>query len=217
MMWLRASVVLLAAACGGVTSSDFDASTGDAGTADAPSASDARSPDAAGVDAMPRDRLVFVTSQAFSGNFGGLVGADGLCQAAAIDADLPGSYMAWLSDSTGSPSSRMRQSPGPYRLTNGEMVAASWTDLTDGTILAPIDRDERGNLSSGVFVCQGGEVWTNTTAAGAVWAATDCSDWTSIRGTSAAGNVGFADSSWTESGCVSITCQSGLPLYCVEQ
>ena len=54
--------------------------------------------------------LAFVTSTLQQGNLGGLSGADALCttRAQAANPPLPGIYMAWLSDDTGSPSSRFR-------------------------------------------------------------------------------------------------------------
>jgi hypothetical protein len=43
--------------------------------------------------------LVFVTSQTFDGDFGGIQGADDECNAAANAASLTGTYVAWISDS----------------------------------------------------------------------------------------------------------------------
>src|SRR5687768_3468798 len=69
--------------------------------------------------------LVFATSQKFTGNLGGVAGADRKCQdlATAPGVGLPGTYMAWLSDSTNSPFTRFVKSPGPYQLVTGEKVA----------------------------------------------------------------------------------------------
>ncbi|HKE20708.1 MAG TPA: hypothetical protein VKB80_37800 [Kofleriaceae bacterium] len=230
MMWSRAGLaplLLAACACGDVRV----ASDGSPGGGSSPDAAEGApdgggdggdedasvGPDAAGPDAPPADRIVFVTSQVFTGAMGGLAGADAACQAAAAAGSLPGSYLAWLSDATGSPASRMNQGGGPFHLTDGTAIAADWADLTDGSIATPIDRDELGRPSEGTFICQGGEVWTNTTAAGAARGADACTDWTSIQDTSSAGNVKFADASWTESECSVITCESGLPIYCVQQ
>jgi hypothetical protein len=213
---------LLLTACGDVQVA-IDATPGGGASVDAaeetPDAGepDAMTPDAARPDAPPPDRIIFVTSLAFTGALGGLAGADLRCQALAQQAGLAGIFMAWLSDTTGSPSTRMSQEGGPFRLTDGTAIAADWADLIDGSHAAPIDRDELGEISDGVFVCQGGEVWTNTTASAVTRAADDCSDWTATAGTSSAGNVGFADAKWTESECGSITCRSALPLYCVQQ
>ena len=208
----------LVAACGQVAV-EGDGSEPDASTIADAAPTDARPMiDAAPPDAEPGDRMIFVTSQSFAGDLGGLSGADERCQAAAEAAGLRGSFMAWLADSTGSPATRLRQHPGPFLRTDGTMVAASWTDLTDGALLAPIDRDENGSPSKGTFICQGGEVWTSTKASGdLVDPPAHCADWTSVEATGTAGNVQFADSRWADSGCTSITCQSDLPLYCVQQ
>jgi cysteine-rich repeat protein len=165
-----------------------------------------------------RNRRVFVTSTVYNGNMGGLAGADARCQERADAGGLSGTFLAWLSDSTGSPSTRMTHGLGHYLLITGEAIATSWADLTDGQILRPIDRDELGNPSQGTFVCQGGEVWSNTSAAGAVSGADDCGNWaTAANQTSSAGNVQFTDEGWTSSGCTSIGCLSPLPIYCFEQ
>lgn len=211
--------MLLVGACGEVKLAN-DAAPG--ASADASEGADAMAPDgsavdAAGADAAPSDRRVFVTSRTFPGDLGGLAGADAQCQGAAVSAGLRGTYLAWLSDSTGSPSTRMTQDVGPYRLVDGTEIAADWADLTDGSIAAPIDLDELGDPSKGTFVCQGGEVWTSTTASGTPRGDIACADWISTEETSSAGNVGFTDVNWTESACSVITCESSLPLYCVEQ
>ena len=93
------------------------------------------------------EKTVFVTSVSFNGNLGGLTGADDKCQA---QADGPasvvpsGTYLAWLSDGTDSPDTRFTKSAHPYILPNGTKIAEDFTDLTDGSILHPIDIDTTG-------------------------------------------------------------------------
>ncbi|MCA9638983.1 MAG: DUF4215 domain-containing protein, partial [Myxococcales bacterium] len=82
-------------------------------------------------------RRVFVTSTLYQGNLGGLAGADAKCQARAQAAGLPGTFLAWLSDNTNNPNTRFTKSMGPYVLVNGTKIANNYTDLTDGTLLAP--------------------------------------------------------------------------------
>src|SRR4051812_50129369 len=69
---------------------------------------------------------------------GGLANADGICQVAADDAGLGGTYKAWLSDNTASPSTRFTHATQPYVLPNGVQVAADWADLTDSRLDNPI-------------------------------------------------------------------------------
>ena len=98
---------------------------------------------AASSDAQPTAiKRVFVTSEKFQSNLGGLTGADAKCQALANAAHLHGIFKAWVSDYTASPSTRFTHSKGAYKLTNGTTIAKNWTDLTDGTIAAPIDVTE---------------------------------------------------------------------------
>jgi len=51
-------------------------------------------------------KFAFVTTWEGDGNIGGLAAADAICQTEAEDAELPGTYKAWLSDSSSSPSTR---------------------------------------------------------------------------------------------------------------
>jgi hypothetical protein len=163
------------------------------------------------------NKRVFVTRQWFTGNLGALQGAHANCQRAAQAAALPGAYKAWLSDAQQSPATTMTRHNGPYILVNGIRVANSWADLTGGLLLRPIDRDEYGQLVRQPFVCEGGEVWTNTTFDGRTKGLLDCLGWSAVTSTSTAGNVKYFDRKWSDSGCISITCASELPLYCVEQ
>ena len=51
-------------------------------------------------------------------------------------ANLPGTYMAWLSTPQANPASRFVHSTVPYRQTSGVQIADNWTDLVDGTVAA---------------------------------------------------------------------------------
>ena len=135
-------------------------------------------------------KLVFVTSAAYDGNLGGLSGADAKCNAAAASAGLPGTYKAWLSDSTASPSTRFTQSAVlPYRRVDGTLVARNWADLTDLILAAPINA-----LAAPINVTESGSTlgtnqyaWTYTTFRGSevvdlgpiFLGGLHCADWTS--------------------------------------
>jgi hypothetical protein len=175
-------------------------------------------------DTPPDGRhVVFVTSTIISGGMpplGGLAGADALCQSRAKAANLTGTYLAWLAAGAVTPASRMTHHTGPYQLTTGDIIAQGWTDLTDGNLVAKIDRTETRMQSSGAFVCGGGEVWSNVDVAGNLRAGvTDCGGWTSAAegDTGTAGNVTAIDGQWTASTCVQISCSSPLAIYCIEQ
>ena len=154
---------------------------------------------------------VFVTSSAYGGNLVGLDGADKICQLFADGANLPGTYKAWLSDSSASPSTRFVQSTGPYKLVDGTQIAADWTSLTDGSLRAPIDLTETENTVTGSEL-----VWTYTKVDGTAGTSGDhCGNWGSPTGYGGRGTATFKDSNWTQSG--SAACNTGQHLYCFQQ
>jgi hypothetical protein len=126
------------------------------------------------------EKVVFLSSQLFDGNFGngqevlGHLAADQRCQDLADAASLGGTFKAWISgrvDTGDGPLphgvvDRFTQNPGPYVLVNGTKVADDWADLTDGSLDHAIDRTE-ANLP----LADGAEarVWTNTTTSGLAW------------------------------------------------
>jgi len=126
--------------------------------------------------ADPNEKTVFVTSDTFKKNLGGLKGADDKCQA---EADHPasivpsGTYLAWLSDGTDSPDTRFTKSSHPYILPNGKKIAEDYTDLTDGSLLKPINLGPNGKpVGLQLF-------WTGTNADGTTVQYTyTCEGWT---------------------------------------
>jgi hypothetical protein len=175
-------------------------------------------------DACPNDcggyaRTVFVSSVMFTGNLGGLLGADGQCQALANAAGLSGTYMAWLSTAAESPSTRMTQSVEPYVRVDGVEVAPNWAGLVDGTLAAPINVTETGGPAPiGNTSCAGGgfpTVWSATNFNGAS-GGNACANWTSTMGSGLWGQANATDSTWT-SWCSGGLCDWLSPIYCVEQ
>lgn len=138
-------------------------------------------------DAQLSGKTVFITSTSFAADFGGIPAADGICQALASAADLPGTFLAWLSDGTLAPLDRFTQNAGPYQLVDGRTVAVSFSDLTDGRIRTAIDMDEQGGT-----VAPAEKVWTNTNGTGAASPGSNhCSGWTVA--THVRATLGFAD------------------------
>ena len=88
-------------------------------------------------------KIVFVTSTTATANYNGLPQADTVCQNLATAAGLSGTFRAWLSNATDSPSTRFTQSTVPYKLVDGTQIADNWTDLTDGAIDNPINKKRR--------------------------------------------------------------------------
>ena len=167
-------------------------------------------------------KRVFVTSQMYTGNLGGLVGADQKCQQLAVSAGLLGTYMAWLSDDTGSPSSRMNKANVPYVLVNGTKIANNWDDLIDGDLLSGLNLTETGGAAPvGNTVCNGGgerTVWSSTGIHGDLWLPNNsCTNWTANTGMAHWGNADQTGPGWTES-CNGVPgCSQLSPVYCVQQ
>jgi hypothetical protein len=91
-------------------------------------------------------KTVFISSQVYVGNLGGVQGADQLCQRLATAAGLTGTYKAWLSTQSDTPVSRFTHNTGPYKLRNGVVIANSWKELMTGKLLNQINIDESGRL-----------------------------------------------------------------------
>jgi len=167
---------------------------------------------------VPTFYRVFVTSTQYNGNLGGLAGADAKCQARADAADLNGTWKAWLSNSVTSASSRLDHSIVPYKLLNDVSIATNWDDLTDGSLLTPINRTELNTEVgySTVFT------YTNIDGNSSTLPAGTCLNWTSSN-SSTDGRGGIATENynlWTSSTTAysSTSCgASAARLYCFEQ
>jgi hypothetical protein len=159
-------------------------------------------------------KCVFVTSKVSTANLGGLASADAICNAHANSVGLPGTYVAWLSDDNTDAVSRVT-SNGPYANTDGQIVANSLADLTDGSLSLPIDKDEWGNT------LPVREVWTGTDAfgGGTTW---NCDNWTTGNVNAEYGTVGWntateaTDPGWSLQYLWQF-CDRNVSLYCIQQ
>jgi hypothetical protein len=154
-------------------------------------------------------RIVFVTNTTYTGNLGGVSGADALCDALGVQFGSPWwVWRAWISDSASSPSTRFTHWAGPYvSAGSGYTIASDWADLTDGTLAYPIE-------------LLGQTVWTATNPDGTYVGSTygDCSGWTvgSSLENGETGSSSETGSGWSlyggDDGC-------GNPhhLYCFQQ
>ncbi|HET9957704.1 MAG TPA: hypothetical protein VFQ61_24570 [Polyangiaceae bacterium] len=177
-------------------------------------------------------KLVFVTSSLYTGNLGGLSGADAKCNERARAAGLSGTFRAFLSDGTGSPATRFSKQGGPYRRVDNVVVAQNFNDLTANGLSKLINLTEKGSAppaakppASRSDICgpdTSNLVWSNTLRSGSV-AVSDggCSNWTTTN--SGKTNFGRFDdlqhwSSWcTSTGGDNPQCAAQAPLYCFEQ
>ena len=151
---------------------------------------------------------VFVTSNnTFTGNLGGLSGADATCTAASTAAGLPGTYKAFLSTTTTSAASRLGSARGWIRV-DGLPFTDTVADMAAGQVYYPIGVTELGTASTGT-------AWTATNGDGTFGGATsDCLDWTSASasdsgtgGAATGGSGGFTEDFGTQ-------CNSTESLYC---
>ena len=198
---------------GGGDTADVDGAPG-GGADGAPGGVDGSAADIDAGDAPPIDaagaevRIVFVTSTTHTGDLNGPDGADGICDDRAGEAGLTGTYMAWVSGAT-SAAARLAHFDGAYRRTDGVKVADSWDDLTDGSLDAPISRDEDGAAVSS-------DVWTGTTSSGAADTAR-CADFENgtVGASGVCGSSTATNGDWTDN--LVPTCNTPLHVYCLQQ
>ena len=226
---------------GGTSTGETAASTGDTGATDASSTGEpvpecgngvveASGPEpedcddgndvpSDGCNHCGRDRLVFVTSEEYSGgSFVGLGGADQRCRSLADQVGLPNfaGFKAWLSDSQTDARDRMFRGRGRYVLINGLVVADSWDALLAGQLDNPINVTQLSETKD-YFA------WTGTNPDGTAVAGADhCSDWTGdlFANEGYWGNTQAVSAEWTLA--VSMIdqpqiCLGDLALYCFEQ
>jgi hypothetical protein len=156
---------------------------------------------------------VFVSSQVWTGNLGGISGADDKCRSLAADAGLPApdSFEAMLSAS-GSPAVGRLTHDGPFVRIDGVRVADSKADLFDGELAASINVTEHGTYIGNHAA------WTGSNADGSS-TGIDCSGWLSSNsgGSATHGGVNQVDSSWL-SDFSPVPCgPSAFHIYCVSE
>lgn len=153
---------------------------------------------------------VFVTSGTFQGNIGDLATADAACQKAADDANLDGTFMAWLSNLTVVAATRLTHHTGRYLRLDGVAIAENWADLTDKTLAAPLNVTE-----TGVALSAPGLVWSATDWRGSFGGPT-CSNWTDLNTIGSVGQTDSTTTSWTDDDS-GRKCDLSLHLYCFEE
>lgn len=115
---------------------------------------------------------IFLTATLYSGNMGGLSGADAICQTAADAAGRPGVYKAILSTTTQDAKDRLTVIHPVVRVSDNTAIAASnfWTQGME---------DQPRTATNGA--AYGDHYWSGTTTGGTKHTDT-CSDWTSDSG-----------------------------------
>lgn len=126
---------------------------------------------------MQRVPVGFVTQQTFVGNFGGIAGADDVCNRIATDAGLYGTFQALLGlPDGGGGLARWPANQGFISVDGGPLLTTLTSDLT-----LPW-RSERGTAVSG-------STWTALLVDGGVDVANTCRDWTAFD--SSGSNLGI--------------------------
>lgn len=136
-------------------------------------------------------RIVFLTSESFTGDLNGLAGADKRCnELAAASPDLQGAFRAWLLVDGQSLADRFPEFGDDeigwnFRSMGNQLLAKSFQQLVGEGPAGPLVYTEMGEALTNVWV------WTNISAAG-VAAGGDCGQWTDAAGSAAlAGLSGF--------------------------
>jgi uncharacterized protein DUF1554 len=161
------------------------------------------------------NRRAFLSSAWLPG--GGLAGADAHCQADATTAGITGSFEALLATASASAASRFSTSGLPWMRLDGQLVAASATNLLTDTryVLAPL------NLTADREYVALASVWTGGADTFTLGGST-CTDWTSsVPGQSGyLGTAQFADPDWfydlNSAGPSQQACNVSARLYCLE-
>jgi hypothetical protein len=164
--------------------------------------------------------VVFVASQVYTGNLGGLSGADAKCQGLANAAGVTGTFKAWLSDRMTAASSRLSHGSVPYALVDRTVVAPNWSGLTSGTLVHAIDETESGAPPPTTPLCEGGvghTAWTNTLEDGSKIGPADCNKWGSSTAGMMSGGVGSADRTTKWSNDCTLSCSQSAALLCIQQ
>ncbi len=169
---------------------------------------------------------VFVTStfyQPFQLGYVSVPGYDSKCQQLATTAGLGGNWVAWLSTAgwnngnwvapTSNAKDRMT-SQGPFVRIDGVQIASSRSNLLSGSLLAPINVDEHGNVLTnpiGLVMTGTGTDGNNNNR--------DCRAWTegsSGGGYDGRGNPNATDVTWTYNGDFFCQAYDSFRLYCFE-
>jgi hypothetical protein len=197
---------------GGDATQATDATQGtDAGGADggvdAPAGSDAGT-DAA--DAAGGPKGIFVTRSTYFPDFGSVSKADFRCQTSAGAQQLPGTWKAWMSDSTKDAADRIT-SDGPWiAVVTGVLLFQNKAALR-GFPLAALATDELGKPAPDRW-------WTGTLANG-LRSPSTCLDWTTqAQGsggqTGTRNGPGVPGKEWTED--LVFSCQDTFALICLQ-
>ena len=123
-------------------------------------------------------------------------------------------YYAWLSDSVDSPDNRFTRSEGPYVLIDGTVIAENYADLTDESLLHPINIEVTGIKLGRQYV------WTGTQSDGtSIKEWLTCNKWTADPAedfNGMGGRTTLKNSIWS-SRIARVPCNRKHRLWCFQQ
>jgi hypothetical protein len=157
-------------------------------------------------------RTAFLTVQSFIPDAGGLATADALCASEASNAGLSGTYRALLATTTANAISRVSITGATWVRTDGIAIASSPTELMNGLMTAPLNVSAKGIYRIANALTGAADVTTLSPGG-----AQNCVDWTSSGTTSRLGLPSYIDSGFFYDPAQMASCQTGKPLYCLEQ
>ena len=93
--------------------------------------------------------IVFLSSELYTGDLGGISGADAKCQALADAAQVAGKFRAWLWTNAIDPEGTFYHSPGKYIRLDKVEVAKNFEQFAAGELLAPFNVTELKEVVTG--------------------------------------------------------------------
>lgn len=167
------------------------------------------------IDGPDQPNLAFVTSlKVAPGSLGSVQAADAMCSSLATSAGHPGNYVAWLSSSTSSATSRIGTSARGWVRRDGRPFADTLVDIAQGKVWYPLRLTEAGDDVASSGAAADLVVATGTEANGSPSIYT-CNDYTSASSTSGI-TAGLADNApygWTSQ--MGASCAQPARLYCL--
>jgi hypothetical protein len=165
-------------------------------------------------DGLEGPNLAFVTSQKYvPGSLGSVAAADALCGSLAAAAGHPGNYVAWLSSSTSSATSRIGTTARGWVRADGRPFADTLVDIVQGRVWYPLRLTEKGDDVATTGDPADLTVVTGTEANGSPSIYT-CDDYTNPAMSAGVG-AGLADNSpYGWSSLMGGVCGTPQRLYC---
>lgn len=199
----------------------------------APPTSDAMTPDVDGANWVPTDggplptdgsppndiaatpgpKYVFITSLTYTGNLGGLTGADNICSTLAASAGHAGVWVAWLSDENTNAIDRINDVGPWYGMGTNTVVAYTKAGFAY-TPVSAVGRDQNGAGNTNQH-----DIWTGTQLGGTRIPGSTCQGWTStaMQLGAAVREYGPGTAGWTYGSSQFCTNGSAAYLACIQQ